>query len=70
MTLDVKVPDDYRRYIAVDQENKLLKNTISYLKQEIGKFKEKPLIVCEVKSVINDRAIIDYQMGIFFMYIF
>lgn len=66
MTIDIKVPDDYRRYLAVDQENRLLKNTINYLKQEIGKFKEKPLIVCEVKSVVNDRAIIRLHNGNFF----
>ena len=66
MSTDLRIPEDIRRYLAVDQENKLLKTTVDYLKQEINKFKERPLIVCEVKNVINDRAIIKLPNGNFF----
>lgn len=36
------------------EENKFLKNTVSYLKAEVDKFKVAPLIVCEVRRVVNN----------------
>lgn len=42
----------------VERENELLRTTLSQLKLELDKFKRPPLIVCEVKKVMGDKAIV------------
>lgn len=49
--------------VSPDEENKLLKSSLSYLKSELGKFKEMPLLVCEVKKTIGNKAIIKVPNG-------
>ncbi len=66
MSTDLRIPEEYRKYLDVDQENKFLKNTVSYLKQELNKIKDRPLLVCEVKNIINNRAVIKLPNGNFF----
>ncbi len=45
-------------------ENQLLKASLGYLKTELNKFKELPLLVCDVKRVIDgDKAVIRVPNG-------
>lgn len=48
---------------GVQEENQLLKASLECLKAELNKFKEPPLLVCEVKRIMNDRAIIKVANG-------
>ena len=48
---------------TVTEENKLLKNSVSYLKSELSKFKELPLLVCEIRKVIGNKAVIRIPNG-------
>ncbi len=45
------------------EENELLKNSVSYLKTELNKFKELPLLVCEVRRVYGEKAVIRVPNG-------
>jgi len=47
----------------VEEENKLLKDAIEKLKQEIDKFRQPPLMVCEVKSVNEKNATLKIPNG-------
>src|SRR3989344_9421225 len=49
--------------LSVESENKVLKATIIHLKNELNKFRKKPLIVCQVKSIIDDKVIIKLPNG-------
>ena len=49
--------------LSVESENKVLKATIIHLKNELNKFRKKPLIVCQVKSIIDDKVIIRLPNG-------
>lgn len=40
------------------EENRFLKNSVNYLKAEVDKFKATPLIVCEIRRVMGDKAIV------------
>jgi proteasome regulatory subunit len=48
---------------TLEEENKLLKITVEQLKSEIDKIRESPLMVCEVRERINDKAIIKIPNG-------
>jgi|SRR3989338_4091349 len=48
---------------SINEENKLLKSSLNYLKAELNKFKELPLLVCEVKKVLDKKAIIKVPNG-------
>ncbi len=48
---------------SLHEENQLLKNSLSYLKAELNKFKEVPLLVCDIKKVIGEKAIIKVPNG-------
>jgi proteasome regulatory subunit len=51
-------------YIAqLEQEIELLKNSLANLRRELNKLQELPLIVCEVKAVYDDRAVIKLYNG-------
>ena len=54
---------DKTLFVSVQQENQLLKNSLSYMKAELNKFKELPLLVSEVKRVVNNKAIIRVPNG-------
>jgi len=45
-------------YSALEEENKLLQQTISQLKTELIKYRTNPLMVCEVIRIINDDNVI------------
>jgi len=47
----------------LEEENKLLKETIERLKEEVNKYREPPLMVCEVSDVIDNQAIISIPNG-------
>jgi len=47
----------------VEEENRVLKETISKLKDEFEKFKTVPLMVCEIREVIGNQAIIKIPNG-------
>lgn len=44
-------------------ENRLLKETIDQLKRELDKYRQTPLIMCEVIDLIKDQAIVRLQNG-------
>tara|TARA_Y100000310_G_scaffold334125_1_gene413117 strand:+ start:578 stop:1726 length:1149 start_codon:yes stop_codon:yes gene_type:complete len=46
-----------------EEENKLLKETILRLKEEIERFKKNPLMVCEIMELFEDSAIIKTPNG-------
>jgi proteasome regulatory subunit len=47
----------------LEEENKLLKETINHLQNEVQKFKTPPLMVCEVRSITGETAIIKIPNG-------
>src|SRR3989344_7269858 len=60
---DQKIPYKNEQSPSVYDENLLLKNSLSYLKAELNKFKEMPLLVSEVKKLIGNKAIIRMPNG-------
>lgn len=50
----------------VMEENLLLKNSVNYLKAELNKYKELPLLVCDVKKKIGNKAVIRLPNGSYF----
>jgi len=47
----------------LEQENKLLKETVKQLQNEIKRFKEPALMVCDIVEILEDRAIIKTPNG-------
>lgn len=47
----------------VEDENRLLKQTIANLRNELDKFKEPPSLVCEVKEILGDRVMVQLPNG-------
>ena len=47
----------------LEEENKLLRETISNLKRELDRFREPPLMICEVKEISDDNAVIRIPNG-------
>ncbi|NQV08787.1 AAA family ATPase, partial [Candidatus Woesearchaeota archaeon] len=48
---------------GVEDENKILKETLNLLKDELDRFKKNPLMICEVGDIIKDNAIIKIPNG-------
>ena len=48
---------------ALEDENKILRETINHLKNELRKHSTTPLLVCEVKDIIKDKAIVVLKNG-------
>lgn len=48
------------------EENVLLKSSLNYLKTELSKLKELPLLVCDVKKKIGEKAVIRLPNGSYF----
>ena len=46
-----------------EEENRILRETVTKLKEEIERFRASPLMVCEVKDLINENAIIKIPNG-------
>jgi proteasome regulatory subunit len=47
----------------LEEENRILKETVSKLKDEVEKFKVPPLMVCEVRDILNENIIIRIPNG-------
>jgi proteasome regulatory subunit len=47
----------------LEEENRLLKETINQLKNDVDRLKTPPLMMCEIKDVINNNAIIKLPNG-------
>lgn len=57
---------DYTHLFAdasLEDENKILKSTVDYLKNEISKFKQRPFLVCEARGIFNDKVLIRLANG-------
>lgn len=46
-----------------EEENRILKETINRLKEEVEKFKATPLMVCEIREIIGNTSIIRIPNG-------
>ena len=51
----------------MEEENKLLKQTVQSLRLELDRIQANPLLVCEVKDIINEQIIIRLQNGNLFL---
>ena len=47
----------------LEEENKILKETVEHLKDELNRLRSAPLIVAEVKELVNDHAIVRLTNG-------
>lgn len=47
----------------LEQENRILKDTVTQLKGELSRFQQNPLLVAEVKDILSDNAIIRLNNG-------
>jgi len=47
----------------LEEENRILKETVTRLKEETERFKQNPLMVCEVREVFNKNAMIKIPNG-------
>ncbi|HLC58807.1 MAG TPA: AAA family ATPase [Candidatus Nanoarchaeia archaeon] len=45
------------------EDPQVLKNSLNYLKAELNKFKELPLLVCDVRKIIGNKAVIRVPNG-------
>jgi proteasome regulatory subunit len=48
---------------GLEEENRVLKESIDTLEKEVEKFKRTPLIVCEVRDILDDKALIRLPNG-------
>src|SRR3989338_4616455 len=46
-----------------EEENRILKETINRLKEEVERFKSTPLMVCEVREIFGNNSIIRIPNG-------
>jgi proteasome regulatory subunit len=47
----------------LEEENRILRETVENLKEELSRFKRNPLMVCEVSEIVEDGAIIRIPNG-------
>lgn len=47
----------------LEEENRLLRETIEHMKAELAKLKSNPLMVCEVREIIGNKAVIKIPNG-------
>lgn len=47
----------------LEDENRVLRETVNQLKEELDKFKKTPLMICTVKDIIGNEAIIQIPNG-------
>ncbi len=48
---------------SLEEENRILRNTIEHLKNEMAKFHTPPFLICEVRDLIDDKAILSLKNG-------
>ena len=58
-----KMEEPAKRDLSMQEENQLLKASLGYMKNELNKFKEPPLLICEVKNVQENKTIIRVPNG-------
>lgn len=49
--------------ITLEYENRLLKETVNQLREELERFKTPPLMVCDIHDIVNEKAIIRIPNG-------
>lgn len=47
----------------LEEENRVLRDTVSRLKEELDRLRKSPLLVCEVREVIENNAMIRLPNG-------
>ena len=71
MTTKEKIDRAIYSYAAnlsgLEEENRVLRESVENLEKELQKYKKNPLIVCEVREVIGQQALIRLQNGNEFM---
>ncbi len=50
-------------YSQLEEENRILRETVNHMREQINRFSAKPLMVCEVKNVIKDGIVIKIPNG-------
>ena len=48
---------------GMEEENRFLRESVSNLERELEKFKRNPLILCEVRDILDDKALIRLPNG-------
>jgi len=48
---------------GIEEENRFLRETVEGLKQEVERFKRRPLLVCKIKEIYGDTALIRLPNG-------
>ena len=48
---------------GMEEENRFLRESVSNLERELEKFKRSPLILCEVRDIVDDKALIRLPNG-------
>lgn len=61
MTLARRTNTKFR--MSVYEENQMLKATLNHLRDELNKFKNPPLVVCTVKKIFDDKAVVKLPNG-------
>jgi proteasome regulatory subunit len=55
------------QYVAglsgLEEENRMLKESVDNLEREVEKFKRTPLIVCEIRDLVGDKALVRLPNG-------
>ncbi len=60
---DFNIKKDFGIGLDLEKENKTLKENLLDLKRELNKFNDRPLIVCEVKSIFGEKAMVKLPNG-------
>ncbi len=47
----------------LEEENKILRETVSHMREQLNRFMSKPLMVCEVKDIMEDGVVIKIPNG-------
>lgn len=58
------VEEEFQKIILTpDDETRLLRETINTLRKELSRFKNPPLVVCEVSKILGDKVIVRLRNG-------
>ncbi|MDD5253703.1 MAG: AAA family ATPase [Candidatus Nanoarchaeia archaeon] len=58
---------NFAESIDLNSENRVLRATVTYLREEINKFKKRPLVVCDIKKMVDEKAMIRLPNGNYFL---
>ncbi|MFH1960383.1 MAG: proteasome-activating nucleotidase [Nanoarchaeota archaeon] len=47
-----------RNYMPLYEENRSLRSTVSYLKDELDRLKEPPLLICDIVKLVGNKAVV------------